>query len=93
MLYDPTKDLTGWRKLLYEAAELIEKEGWARPFSREGHCIAQAMLLSARSTKDYADAHAAFERAIHEPAAHWNDLRCRTKEEVIAKLREIALGE
>lgn len=99
MLYDPkwkyTKPkLRGWRRVLWDAADLIDENGWIQHKKRtkNGYCIIGAICEVDASDNSCLLAEAKFCDVVGVLYAEvWNDKRGRTKEEVVAKLREIAL--
>lgn len=80
-------------KLLLKAAALIEERGWCQGsmLSPSGYCALGAIGVAG----DYRDiAYKARDKfsAVVGSVATWNDWPGRTKEEVIAKLRSVAIG-
>jgi hypothetical protein len=105
MLYDPnwqkakpkTPKLRGWQRVLWDAADLIEKKGWINHelATEDGYCIVGAIqtISASRNARGYAYFHLC--KAIGptlSSVADWNDKRGRTKAQVRAKIREVALG-
>jgi hypothetical protein len=105
MLYDPKwhvanplipKFRAPWRKILWDAANLIERRGWIqhRTFSEQGYCIYGAIneIGMAELSRYRHSAKSHLRRHLGANIATWNDSRARTKEQVLAKLREAALS-
>lgn len=92
-------------KLLLKAATFLERNHWCQAGFRDGiggYCLIGAIRMADHGDHNYSgctpvgkDAHsrvlAAFGGFSSGPA-EWNDTPGRTKEEVIAKLRAVALG-
>jgi hypothetical protein len=83
-------------KLLMKAADLIEKHGWCQGRWRatDGRlCLRGAIINSGSHQVAFAAIHRV-DAAIGGPytSVGWNDTMGRTKEEVVAKLRSVALG-
>jgi hypothetical protein len=90
-------DETG--KLFLKAAALIEDRGLARGVAQDSRgrlCIVGALNLAhGGEAHDSSCPLRTFERfqdATGQMLRTWNDQRGRTKEEVVAKLRAVALG-
>lgn len=89
-------------RLLLKAADLIEREGWGDGDCKErGYCAYAALVKAddpdAISTSLSRDAAMRFSRSLGfmgavTPIFRWNDSPERTKEEVVAKMRAVALG-
>ena len=87
------------RKLFWDAADLIEKEGWIRGKAHrvgEGWCMIGALHRMSCSTR-YFDGQQAWvkavtllENALHELPVYWNDHQARSKDEVVSVLRKLA---
>jgi hypothetical protein len=89
-----------WRKILLDAADLIEKEGWVqREYGRigRGFCIEGAIKHIAYPSMQFdAMSEAVWAMEHHVRTANiptWNDRLGRTKAEVLAALRAAAQGE
>jgi hypothetical protein len=92
------------RAILARAADLIESEGWTQGESvdRMGRMCALGAIGASRNTLDFNSpvdlfwatrrAKQMLRRALTVSIAEWNDTLGRTKEEVVAKLREVAQG-
>jgi hypothetical protein len=88
MLYDPRwNKLIGWRKVLWEAADVIEREGWIQRkyHTKKGYCIAGAIgqVRAPRSSRLLAERK--LDEALDDILEAWNDRRGRSKSEVVAK--------
>lgn len=83
-----------WRKVLREAANILQEKGWCQcqAEDRFGHvCMAQAISLACKKDFSlYGETTMRFRTILGMEAVHWNDTEGRTKEQVIAKLREVA---
>ena len=81
------------QQLLRDAADLIEQKGWCqRAYSDgNGYCAIGALLHIDHNdiSRSYLSATHSLEANIGSIAT-WNDQQERTKQEVIAKLREVA---
>ena len=100
--------LDGPSKLLLRAASLIERDGWCQNTltSPDGRmCLIGAVHYANVGRKIYQDAEdgvvwtdlsteaiTRVDRALKMSAHLWNDDAGRTKEEVVSKLRAVALG-
>jgi hypothetical protein len=88
-----------WRKILLDAANLLEEKGWVRGEYRsiKGFCAEGAMMHVAVGTTLYDDLNLARVTLAHHLGALniplWNDHPQRTKAQVIASLRAAAQGE
>ncbi len=97
--------LEPWRGLLLEAADLIEQNGWVqfKAQSEDGYCAAGAMQEAFCNRHGYPpsyhpDGRDEYRKASDELAGTivphsipaWNDSLGRSKEEVVAKIREVA---
>lgn len=92
-------------KLLLKAASIIEERGWCQhnlqssdgrlclegaiSFAYYGHAMG---AFCDPATRVAFDRMAAATSKDREAPHHWNDDKGRTKEEVVAKLRAVALG-
>jgi hypothetical protein len=103
MLYDPNwqnkkptaRKLRGWRRILWEGADVIEKEGWIQHEGRneKGYCIIGAMLTLTASARSFVIAECKLAEAVGVIFVEdWNDHKRRTKAQVISKMREAALS-
>ena len=88
-------------KLLLKAADLIEERGWCQNTytSPKGRlCIlgalktAQGVEFVGESNPTVLQASKRFGAVVGGRTYQWNDVPGRTKEEVVAKLRAVALG-
>ena len=82
-------------KVLLRAAEKIEREGWIQDmYSNEhGLCLLGALGYPLHEGRDEVEeARLRLAMTIRGPLTRWNDAPGRTKEEVVAKLRSVALG-
>lgn len=85
--------LEPWRQVLLDAADYIETYGWCQHDIRDEQgrvCIVGAMKAVRRD-----NAVMAFEilsKNLRMLPSRWNDDVHRTKEQVVAKLREVAYG-
>jgi len=86
-------------KLLLKAAVLIEERGWCQHEAKdtEGRLCVHGALYYANneSVNDLLRASADRFDASLPPnmlTPQWNDMPCRIKDEVVAKLRAVALG-
>lgn len=100
---EPAKVLDDASKLMLKAADLIETRGLCKGVYIDGdaHCIFGALRRAAGlgfERKDIGTTTPALQEAdkrltsILGPVPPWNDVDARTKEEVVAKLRVVALG-
>lgn len=100
MLWDPTKDKTTkplepWRRVLLDAADLIDEKGHCQnALERDGkYCMGGAMERMGSRELSKSDARIAFDR-LNEYCGDWfvawNNTEGRTKEEVVAALRGVA---
>jgi hypothetical protein len=100
MLYDPKwkkhqeKQNEDWRKILLDAADVIEKDGWiqGRMRDKNGYCIHGA-INEVSKNRLYQRALAKLElwRMISgQPIGRWNDADGRTKGQVLFVLRAAA---
>lgn len=89
--------LEPWRQYLLDAANILERDGWCQSVclnKRGERCIMGALgAVYHSSMLDWP------QQAIHAlninlqgPIASWNDKSGRTKEEVLAMLRDTALN-
>jgi hypothetical protein len=80
------------RQVLLDAANILEEQGWIRGnlCRPEGYCILGAMDAAKPPAAAMVIAFMRLEKKLGPPA-QWNDTPGRTKEEVIAMLRETAL--
>jgi hypothetical protein len=105
MLYDPTrwhvtnpivpKFQDKWRKILWDAANLIETAGWIQGHHRSehGYCILGAInAVDGRRLGPAREAKQKLRAFLRRSFMSWNDDRRRTKEEVLAALRTVALS-
>lgn len=83
------------RKLLNDAADLIEEEGWIQgeEHNSGGYCAIGALKRISGSewphiTKAHIVAVGALSSRVASPIVDWNDAPGRTKEEVVNTLRE-----
>src|SRR5437867_3333049 len=90
-------------KLLLAAAAIIERQGWCQCFigTFGGQLCIEGALNVARGREPIAmlegnevtlEALLRVNKAVGASAFHWNDTPGRTKDEVVAKLRAVALG-
>lgn len=93
-------------KVLLRAADYIEEHGWCQNemHTLDGSACLEGAIqyaISGRlmrfdegleSANLFCDALTRIDLAVDRPAFKWNDAPGRTKEEVVAKLREVALG-
>jgi hypothetical protein len=100
MLYDPhwekkhkTKKLKGWRRVLWDAANLIEAKGWIqhKEQSKKGLCIGEAIDRVAPDLHVADIAEIKLCKTIGTGCImYWNDQPERTKRQVLAVLRAVA---
>ena len=98
----PVKPLDEAGRVLMEAADFLEQRKWFPGEGRdcrEAHCAWDAICLSQGSSMPTELSYNAGNRLAHALGLRrvsqiftWNDAKDRTKEEVIAKLRAVALG-
>lgn len=91
------KPLEQYRTDLLRAADYIEEHGWCQRSWRFGQrvCAMGAIgesLKGGWDRKRFLDAHRALEKAVGGSVPGWNDERGQTKENVVAKLREVAMA-
>ncbi len=97
-----------WRKLLLDAADVIEQRGWCqcRLGTQDGAvCAGGAVLSAGNCWEGHLSSNPIAAEAARRLRAHigpgytcgniasWNDEPGRTKEEVLATLRAVANGE
>jgi hypothetical protein len=85
--------LPGWRKILCDAAMLIEEHGWIqhRLSDKNGFCIHGAIdELTAKQPHQRKYAKAQLRKVLPLAIAEWNDNDRRTKAQVVATLRTAA---
>jgi hypothetical protein len=98
---DEAEKVRSGRRLLSDAADAIERNGWTQGetiSSTGGVCALGAIGLAAAELPDrdarcwaiVVTAKRILRNALHGPIAEWNDAPRRTKDEVVAKLREVA---
>ena len=88
-------DLDATAKTILMAASLIEERGWCQgEYSRNGRlCMLGAIRVAEGSDDDASGAVARLRASMNVKFPHeWNDDPKRTKEEVVAKLRAVALS-
>ena len=100
MLYNPqwqAQTLTGWRKILWDAAEDLETNGWCQRRMHDGkaHCLVGAinhqMIVAVPTLPDIAKAvDKTIEAVGYLSLAAWNDQPGRTAAEVVGLLRKLA---
>ena len=92
----PHREICEEGRLLLKAADLIEADGWwdGSLESAHGHCAWTAIAQAGGSVAGGWEAGMRFASAIGvdgiDKIYAWND--ARTKDEVVAKLRAVALG-
>jgi hypothetical protein len=90
---DPEISIEPWRQLLLDAADYIEVNGWCQKTVQdyEGRvCAVGAMLcVLPQGNKNFDKAFTKLQSAVGLIPI-WNDNCNRTKEQVIAKMREVA---
>lgn len=89
-------------RVLLRAAELIEQHGWVQGSAGEGHghgfCVDHALVSAVGElapTCLWSADHPSYRRlyrAVGMGPSIWNDQPGRTKRDVLAKLRAVALG-
>lgn len=81
-------------KILLKAAALIEESGWCQNamFDKGRMCALGAIGTAGRYQQSAYDARDRLQSALHAGVGAWNDVDGRTKDEVVAKLRAVALG-
>lgn len=92
MPFDATP-LTAVQKSYLAAADLLERGGWCQGRGRGpggSKCLVMALVYATIKDADYPKAIEALESRLGKRPADWNDEPGRTKEEVIALLREAA---
>lgn len=108
MLYDPkweqqveTKPREPWRDVLLTAATRIERMGHCKGRLRGNngeYCVVGAIFGNPASgahvsgTRDELEAHVRFSSHVGGDMVGWNNADERTAEEVITKLRSVALS-
>ena len=88
-----TREMDEASKLLLRAADYVEQYGWHQGDSgstSQGICVVHAMVM-AGGCMDHPGYRRLYQHIGKAPSI-WNDEPGRTKEEVIAKLRSVALG-
>jgi hypothetical protein len=91
-------ELDAASKLLLKAADYVEKNGWCQHELQSGDgrvCIVGALSAVADEiflVGTHSAAWTRLQKALNKMAGTWNDTQGRTKEEVVAKLRAVALG-
>ena len=87
------RELDGASNNLLRAASLIEKRGWHQGslFKDGRYCIVGAISNVRNSIEEMVMAWSLMDQSVGN-AAMWNDTPGRTKDEVVAKLRAVALG-
>lgn len=99
MLYDKRWDhiktrIEPWQLLLLTAADLIEKRGWIQGEFRSDdgrYCAMGAIQEIDCPSQEKWIAMARVTQTLRMDLVAWNDHRSRTKEQVVTKLREVAL--
>ncbi len=95
------RELDSASTLLLKAADVIERQGWCQNYIGTYHgqvCLEGALNVAAgRDPKRdlvgvVGVAAHRIRRAVGKCAYHWNDAPGRTKDEVVAKLRAVALS-
>lgn len=89
-----------FKQVCSEIADHIEKVGWiqgaaykftpGRRCDESPCCVIGALNITCRDNDEFFTVRRCLQACLGEPIATWNDEPGRTKEEVIAKLREIA---
>jgi hypothetical protein len=101
MLYNPKYDLDEIGRILVEAAEYLEEHGWIqgagfadRDLPCPAACAMGAIEMAASASKSYdlwVSAINRMQNYLHgKRIDSWNDVKGRTKEEVIDTLRQAA---
>ncbi len=97
MLYDQKWDLnllSADGRKLWKAADYMEEHGWARGQykSRGAVCLIGAILMANYriSNMEAHDLTARHFSSCNESVVYWNDNIAKDKEQVVAKLREMA---
>jgi hypothetical protein len=83
-----------WRQVLSEAAAILEIHGWIRGYleNGNGYCLIGALRVTHASDLDKHEAAVRFAMRLNiRSLAGWNDAPKRTKGEVIAALRTVAI--
>lgn len=99
MLYDPKWQLEIWQRWLLVAIDVIERDGWTQgeTFSSTGVCMVGALARAAHEFPDrdgqYMKILTALEPIVEGDITGWNDVRGRTKKQVIAAFRKAANAE
>jgi hypothetical protein len=93
MLYDYRKDLNADQRMLLDAADLIEERGWCQGSysDQDGRVCAIGAIVRAGNHQHYRRAEAMMMMVVGMSVVGWNDIKGRTKEEVITALRRAAL--
>jgi hypothetical protein len=99
-LEQDTTEAENVRRLLLRAAEILDVGGHCKGQAVDGdaHCLSGAVSTAALETGDSWDLWHGYEACIKRIHKHleypvqWNDAPERTKEEVVAKLRAVALA-
>lgn len=99
MLYCPQWEpdtFTDWRKAIWDASNLIQTKGWTQReyMEHKGFCIMGALEYLRIVGQVPDDVIERAERELDEAldiTEAWNDENGRTKQQVVAKLREVAL--
>lgn len=94
--FGEVRELSGWQRVLLKAADVIEKYGHAKrcysPLANGERCAGLAIVAAHGQTDDHEEAVARLQKAVGGYITLWNDEPERTADEVIAKLRAVALG-
>lgn len=94
MLWDPKKDRSHDSLALLAAADYIEYHGWCQGIITKGGRVCIMGALQQTFDKDFWHLCALSRRCLKFTDglgfATWNDVKGRTKKQVIDKLREIA---
>jgi hypothetical protein len=96
-------ELDAASRLLLRTAEVIERQGWCQCYIGIANgqvCLEGALMIAAGKTPESViipntvagEAVSRVRASVGMGAYQWNDKPGRTKEEVIAKLRAVALG-
>jgi len=99
MLWDPNKDRPIVDEIggcLLEAIDVLEKRGWcqrALANSNGNVCMAGAVQATNRPESVRDNTLKSLHKTLGMLISHWNDTPERTKDEVTAKLREIAYAQ
>jgi hypothetical protein len=93
-------ELAGWQRVMLKASDIIDERGLCKESysGSRGYCIYGALYAAADLTPMDAmnealnEARRILLNKLPDTIICWNDHKDRTKDEVVAKLRAVALG-